>query len=32
MAVRNKCILTYGLTKEEYEMLKRLPYKVVEIT
>ena len=32
MAVRNKCILTYGLTKEEYEKLKRLPDKVVEST
>ena len=32
MAVRMKCILAYGLSKEEYEKLKRLPYKVIEIT
>ena len=32
MAVKNKCILAYGLTESELESLKKLNHKVIEIT
>ena len=32
MLKNNKCILVYNLKDEELQKLKRLPFKVIEIT
>lgn len=32
MLKNNKCILVYNLSEEELQKLKRLPFKVIEIT
>lgn len=32
MLKNNKCILVYNLTEDELQKLKRLPFKVIEIT